>query len=125
MTSASTMSTEAMLRTARKLERWDISSPVSQTSEASTIFRVFQDIHRASDKKTIPAALNRGVRTTIGSLLATKTVDSSLHSMLSCLAVLSEIEDIISSEGSEQFHEAWERIEARNEWMFAERYTTV
>ena len=125
MTSASIMSTKAMLRTARKLERWDISSPVSETNEASTIFRVFQDIHRASDKKTIITALDRGFRTTIGSLLATKTADSSLHSMLGCLAVLAEIEDIFASEGSEQFQEAWERIEARNEWMFAERYTSV
>ena len=122
MTSASTMSTEAMLRTARKLERWDIASPVSQTSEASTIFRVFQDLHRASDKKTVNSAIDRGFRTTVESLLATKTVDSSLHSMLGCLAVLSEIEDVISSEGSDHFHEAWERIEARNGWMFAERY---
>ena len=121
MTSTGPTSTEAMLRTARKLERWDVSSAGAQTGTASTIFRAFQDIHRASDYKTVSNALDRGFSATIKSLLATKPTNASLHSALGCLAVLTEIEDIVSSQRTEQLQEAWERLERRNEWMLSER----
>lgn len=121
MTSAGPTSTEAMLRTARKLERWDVSSVGAQSGTASTIFRAFQEIHRASDYKTVSNALDRGFSTTIKSLLATKPTDASLHSALGCLAVLTEIEDVVSSQRTEQLQEAWERLERRNEWMLSER----
>ena len=121
MTSAGPTSTEAMLRTARKLERWDVSSVGAQPSTASTIFMAFQEIHRASDYRTVSNALDRGFSTTVRSLLATKPTDASLHSALSCLAVLTEIEDVVSSQRTEQLQEAWERLERRNEWMLSER----
>ncbi|MCJ1247312.1 Serine/threonine-protein kinase tel1 [Trapelia coarctata] len=125
MTSAGPASTEAMLRTARKLERWDVSSVGAHTGTASTIFRAFQEIHRASDYKTVSNALDRGFSATIKSLLATKPTDASLHSALGCLAVLTEIEDVVSSQRTEQLQEAWERLERRNEWMLSESFDHV
>lgn len=122
LTSGGPASTEAMLRTARKLERWDVSRVGVQTGTASTLFLVFQEIHRASDYKTVSNALDRGFSTTITSLLATKPTDASLHSALGCLAALTEIEDVVSSQRTEQLQEAWERLERRNEWMLSERW---
>jgi len=122
LTSGGPASTEAMLRTARKLERWDVSSVGAQTGTASTLFLAFQEIHRASDYKTVSNALDRGFSTTITSLLATKPTDASLHEALGCLAALTEVEDVVSSQRTEQLQEAWERLERRDEWMLSERW---
>jgi ataxia telangiectasia mutated family protein len=115
------MSTEAMFRTARKLERWDLSSSGAQESASSTIFTAFQEISRASDHKSIKAALDKGFSAAMTSTLAAQAADVSLHSALACLAVLSEVEDVVSSQGLEQLMEVWERLEAHNEWMLTER----
>ena len=121
MVGSATVSAEAMLRTARKLERWDISTPPAQASEASTLFRVFQDLNRASDYKSITSAVDRGFSEAMVSLFDATSANRSVHSMLSCLAVLSEIEDVITSQGIDQLQETWEKFCSRTQWMYTER----
>ena len=115
------LTSDAMLRTARKLEQWDVSSPVGKTTNASTIFSVFQDIHRATDMKAIESALNCGFSSTMNILETGELSGSAVYTALSSLAVFTEIDEIVSSRGSEQLQEAWSRLESRNEWMLAGR----
>ncbi|MCJ1474831.1 Serine/threonine-protein kinase tel1 [Lambiella insularis] len=123
-----TTSAEAMLRTARKLERWDVSCPAGPTSTESTLFKVFQDIHNSTNYSSVTDALNQGFSATLGTLIHKSFAESSTRQALSCLAVLSEVEDIISSHGTDQLQETFANLETRMEWMHAqtlENTTTI
>ena len=117
-----TFNAEAMLRTARKLERWDIPAPATSASTGSIIFKAFQDIHNASDYTAITRAINSGIQSTIQSVMFTKSGVSTIHEALSCLVVLTEMEDLVFSQGVDQVQEVWTKFEARNQWMLTERY---
>ncbi len=107
----------SMLRTARKLEQWDISVPASYTSGASTIFRAFQSINKSTDSKMIRSALDIGFSESVRQLMTGGTADASVYTTLNTLAILSEVDDAVSSNGKEQLHEVWSRFDSRNEWM--------
>ena len=120
-----TFNAEAMLRTARKLERWDIPAPVTPASTGSIIFKAFQDIHNASDYTEITTAINSGFQSTLGSMMFTKLGVSTIHEALSCLAILTEMEDVVFSQGVDQVQDVWAKFETRNQWMLTERYFHV
>ena len=122
LNSTSSASTESMLRTARKLERWDITVPLKETGQASVIFKVFQGVHNASDPQTITNCLNLGYSTTMKTVLNEFSTLFSLHSALSSLAVFTEVEEVLSARDLGQLTEACSNFESRREWMVAGRY---
>ena len=115
-------SIDAALRTARKLEQWDISPPNSCRSNASTIFEVFRKISHASDAHQITAALDIGFTDSMQRLLADESDKSSLRPTLSSLAILTEAEEIFSSRNFNQLKEVFSRFSTRNELLRAQRY---
>ena len=121
MNNARSTSNEAMLRTARKLERWDMAALPQQKSQAATLFKVFQDIHGAEDVTAINATLDFGFTTAIEGLTAGVSAGSSIHTALSTLAVLTEIEEMLSARNPGQLNEIWLKLESRKEWMLAGR----
>ena len=118
------VSGDVRYRTARKLERWDISSPPSHTSGASMIFRTFQDIHAAAKQDIVNEALNTGFSSTMNLLITDRTDGASIRSTLGSLAVLTEMEEVLSSQGLEQLLDVWNVQELRNKWMLTDRYLT-
>ena len=122
LNSTNSTSTEAMVRTARKLERWDITIPPRETGQASVVFKVFQGIHNASNLRTITDSLNIGYSTTMNNVLRNMSTLHSFHATLSSLAVLTEIEEVLSARNLSQLKEACSNFESRKEWMIAGRY---
>ena len=120
-TNAGAKSIDAALHTARKLEKWDISAPSTHFSPMSAMFRVFQSLNNAPDATKIDTALQVGFSDLVGQLLTGKAAKSSMHSTLASLAILTETDEIFSSRGSTQLREVMARLEARYEWMHAER----
>ena len=118
-------STDAMLRSARKLEQWDISIPMVQPNHASTIFCAFQSLNNAPELSLIRSSLDDGFLSIVKQLLAGSSVRSSVHANLGALAVLTEIDNVLASTNSEQLQEAWNGLELRNTWMLTERYMPV
>lgn len=112
---------ESVLRTARKLEQWDISVPASHSSSASTIFRVFQGINNATDSPSLLTSLNTGFTDSMTQLMVGEGAKSSIHAVLGSLAILTEAEEVFSSKRSEQLYEALERFKKRELWMHFER----
>ncbi len=108
---------DSMLRTARKLEQWDISVPTSHTSGASTIFRAFQGINKSTDCVMIKSALNLGFSESMRQLLSGGNADASVYTTLNNLAILAEVDDSVSSSGKEQLQEVWSRFDLRSGWM--------
>ncbi len=122
VTNTGPKSVEAALRTARKLEQWDISAPASHVSSASTVFRAFQRINNANDTSDVAAALNAGFADSVHELLVVKAVKSPMHSILASLSTLTEMDEVFASRGSEQLEEVLARFMGRNEWMQSTRY---
>ncbi len=114
-------SIESLFQTARKLEQWDIQTPKLQSTEASTIFRAFQSLNTMSEHTTISQALDCNILEVMTELQRRGHTGLSLHSSLRTLAVLTEIDELMSSKGLDDFHEAWSRMQARESWMHTGR----
>ena len=121
VTSTGSNAIDSVLRTARKLEQWDISVPASHTSSASTIFRVFQGINNAVDSESLRILLNTGFSDSFRQLLSGEGAKSSVHAMLGSLAILTEADEVFSSKRSEQLYEALGRFQDREIWMHSEK----
>ena len=118
-------SREAMFQTARKLERWDISSPSNDSTQAVTLFRAFQSIHDEADAEAVKASINSGFSMAAKSILNGKLAAADARRVLSTLAVLTEIEDVLTSRGPDQLHKTWRNMHVRDEWMLTHRYLTL
>ncbi|KAI9716271.1 MAG: hypothetical protein M1812_005496 [Candelaria pacifica] len=118
-------STESLFQTARKLEQWDIQPPKLQSTEASTIFRAFQSVNTISEHKLLSQALDSNVLEVMTELQRGDRTGPSLHSSLRTLAVLTEVDEVISSTGVLDLKEAWSRMQAREDWMHTGRFEDV
>ena len=121
MTTTGPNAIDSVLRTARKLEQWDISVPASHSSSASIIFRTFQGINNAADSQSLLISLNTGFANSMNQLMLGEGAKSSLHAVLGSLAILTEADEVFSSRRSEQLNEALGRFRNREIWMHSER----
>lgn len=117
MTESGHTAPESMLNTARKLEQWDVPVPTSHSGGSSTVFKALQGINSAVDFDSASSAIKSGVGDVMGILLAGGDATSAAHKTLAVLAILSEADEIFSSESSTELHEIWAKLEARCEWM--------
>ena len=113
--------TNSVLRTAQKLEQWDISVPASQNSSAITIFRAFQGVNNAADIESLQMSLNIGFSASMDQLLEGEGAKSSIHAIFGSLAILTEADEVFSSRRPEQLYETQERFRDREFWMHSER----
>jgi ataxia telangiectasia mutated family protein len=113
----SSKSLESMFRTARKLEQWDIPVPSTRSTNSVTIYKAFQAVNTAPDYPTILRAIDEGLDCTMESLVREDLSASALHGSLQTLAALVEMDEVLSSQGSEQFEEMVARFRGRENWM--------
>ena len=113
----SSTSLESMFRTARKLEQWDIPVPSNCSNNSVTLYKAFQAVHNAPDYTSICHAIDEGLECTMGSLIREDLSASALHGCLQTLAALVEMDEVLSTNGSEQFEEMTIRFRARSGWM--------
>lgn len=121
MSNSRPVSIDSMLQTARKLEQWDISAPVSHVSCTSTVFRVFQSINNTADFKALSVAIDAGIQESMKTLMTRNIAISSLQTTLSTLSILAEAEEVLTSQDTGQLAEAWARFESRDKWMSSAR----
>jgi ataxia telangiectasia mutated family protein len=105
------------LYTARKLEQWDIKAPESNNAEASTIFRAFQGLHYSPSTLSARKHLDREFLATMRSFVGRGKYSQPMKASLRALAVLTELDEIISSSDPDQLHEAWAQMQSRQQWM--------
>ncbi|KAL9603048.1 MAG: hypothetical protein Q9219_001412 [cf. Caloplaca sp. 3 TL-2023] len=125
MTNLSPVSLKTMLNTARKLEQWDLSAPVTQANTASTVFRAFQGIHNAQNAEEFSNIVDVAMMETMTLLKSGNAVSSSIHETLGTLAILTEMEELCSVGDQEQLEDVWLRFEEREEWMQIESFDHV
>ena len=115
------IATDSVLRSARKLEQWDISAPAAHISCSSLIFKVFQCINSAADITALATSLDTGFSDAMTQLMLGRRAKSAMHQILGTLAVLTEADEVFSCRKSEQLFEVLERFEDRASWMHSER----
>ncbi|TAQ88370.1 hypothetical protein B7494_g3315 [Chlorociboria aeruginascens] len=98
-----TASMESMFRTARQLEQWDIPVPSTCNNNPVTLYKAFQAVHTAVDHTTVLKAINEGFEGTMANLLREDLSVGALHSSLQTLAALVEMDEVYSTQGSNQF----------------------
>lgn len=112
-----TESMSSMFHTARKLEQWDLPVPTIHQSNQVTIYKTFQALHTAKDRTKLTLALNEGLETTMRHLVGKSLSANALHESLQTLASLTEADEVISSQSSEDFEEMLARFDQRSAWM--------
>jgi ataxia telangiectasia mutated family protein len=105
------------LHTARKLEQWDIRAPQANHSEASTIFKAFQGIHHSSDSASARWVLERQLLATMGNIVGHEKSSNSIKAALRTLAVLTEVDDVVTASDPDQLADAWNQMQSRLTWM--------
>jgi ataxia telangiectasia mutated family protein len=118
-------SLESMFRTARKLEQWDIPVPNTSRNNSITVYKAFQAVNNSLDHSTILQAINDGLENTMSTLVRDDLGASALHDSLQTLAVLAEMDEVLSSRGSQQFEEVLQRFQVRSDWMKIGRYVVL
>ncbi|KAL8736025.1 MAG: hypothetical protein Q9166_000587 [cf. Caloplaca sp. 2 TL-2023] len=116
---------KTMLNTARKLEQWDLSAPMSGVNSATSVFRVFQGINNALHTETFNKVIDGALAETIGLLQAGDITGSSIHETLGTLAILAEVDEMCSVRDLEQLEDVWLRFEEREEWMYTDSFDHV
>lgn len=110
-------SIEAMFRTARKLEQWDIPVPNTYSHNAVTVYKAFQIINTVTDRKQMMHSVNESLCSTMESLVQKDLTSSALHDSLQSLAVLVELDELLCTDGSNQLEEMLSRFQTRSSWM--------
>lgn len=110
-------SLDSMFRTARKLEQWDIPVPPAHNSNTITLYKAFQAIHTSSNRLQITEAINEGLEKTMRTLVQGSLSANALHESLQTLASLTEMDEVFTSQSSEEFEVLLTRFEERSEWM--------
>ncbi|KAF7935754.1 hypothetical protein EAE99_002734 [Botrytis elliptica] len=117
-------SLDSMFRTARKLEQWDIPVPTSD-NHSVTLYKAFQSAHVATDRGSFMKVINEGLEGTMERLVRDDLSASALHESLRTLAALSEMDEVLSSRGSEEFEQILSRFRNRSEWMKTGRFDDI
>lgn len=125
MTTTGPDATASILRTARKLEQWDISAPPSHLSSASIVFRAFQNVNGVRDTAGLAVSLNSGFCDAVDLLMNSKGAKTAVRDILGSLAILTEAEEIVSSQKTEQIYEVLGRFKERENWMHSERSVII
>jgi ataxia telangiectasia mutated family protein len=118
-------SLESMFRTARKLEQWDIPVPNTSSNNSITIYKAFQAVNNGLDHSAMLQAINDGLEYTMSALVREDLGASALHDSLQTLAILTEMDEVLSSRGSQQFEEILSRFRNRSGWMKIGRYVVL
>lgn len=120
-TTSESESIDSFLRTARKLEQWDISAPISHISTTSIIFRAFQSFNSSADLISLRSALDMGIQEALKILMGGNHTIPLLQTALSTLSILTEADEVFSSTGTKDLQETWSRFMSRNSWMDSAR----
>ncbi|KAI4258557.1 MAG: hypothetical protein LQ352_001192 [Teloschistes flavicans] len=125
MTNLGASSLKTMLNTARKLEQWDFSAPVTHVDSASSLFRAFQGINNAPTTDTFGSIVDSAYMESMHILKSSDGSGSSFRETLRTLAILTELDELCSIRDMEQLEDVWLRFEEREEWMFTESFDHV
>jgi ataxia telangiectasia mutated family protein len=110
-------SVKRMFQTARKLGQWDLPMPIICDNEAVTLYKTFQAVNLAEDRRSINQAIEEGLGSTMAALVRANSRAGTIHTSLQSLAALTELDEVLSASNSEQFEDMLAKFQKRANWM--------
>lgn len=118
------MSASTMFGTAQKLEQWDIPVPASTHDDSATMYRLLQSINAANNRQSIVKAVDVAIESSFVQLLQPNSDLKTIRHGLQSLAAITEIDEILSNNSSEQFEGLTSKFVSRASWMRLGKYCT-
>ncbi|EEP80156.1 conserved hypothetical protein [Uncinocarpus reesii 1704] len=115
---------DSMLSTALCLKQWDIPIP-NTTSPTGNIFKALQSLNTFEEKAQLVQVLDECFLDMLGCLSKENQSLSSLKDTMQALGVLSELDEILSSESYQQVADSWERVLNRSLWLKFESFHDI
>jgi len=116
-TNAGSQAVDNSLYAARRLEQWDVRTPENQVTEASVVFSTFQNVFNAPGIQNVRNQLDSGFLQAIKTITEASSFGSREHSMVRALAVLTEMDEVLSCTSTETLQETCDRFRTRQHWM--------
>ncbi|OAX85516.1 hypothetical protein ACJ72_00105 [Emergomyces africanus] len=116
---------ENMLTTSLSLQRWDIPVPSASSSAAGNIFKALQSLNSSDDKMQVARILDNCFSEVLGHLLRDNQSQVELRTMMRAMGILTEIDEVMCSQGLDQVQDAWERIKSRSSWLKFQSFRDV
>ncbi|PGH11261.1 hypothetical protein AJ79_04996 [Helicocarpus griseus UAMH5409] len=116
---------ESMLSTSLYLQQWDIPVPSSSSSAAGNVFKVLQSLNSSEDILQLVNTLDNCFSEVLRHLLEENQSQVELRTMMRALGILTEIDEVLCSQNSEQLQDGWERISSRGSWLKFESFPDV
>ena len=105
------------LNSARRLELWDVNPPDTTEDGVGSVFGTFRLLNNANSIPHISTALNNGFGDCMQKLLNVISKGRSSKSVLTNLAVLVDIEELVTSQGETQLNDTALRFKKRNKLL--------
>ena len=112
---------DAVMNSARKLELWSISPPSTYQSDTIDVFTALRKISNAPGRQQILEAFDTGFTSCLERLLQISSNKAIPHETIAALAILTEAEEILTSEGCEGLEEVMSRFMQRDNLLEIDR----
>ncbi|EWC48158.1 hypothetical protein DRE_02262 [Drechslerella stenobrocha 248] len=109
--------TDNTLQTAWKLEQWDLPAPTSYTSNSSGIYQALQTVNLKPDIKSVATCLNEPYLACLKQVLSPEKASIGLSESMRTLAMLWEIEEVLSAEDGPSLRKVYDTLFSRDQWM--------
>ncbi|KAK6521124.1 Serine/threonine-protein kinase tel1 [Arthrobotrys conoides] len=104
-------------QTAWKLEQWDLPCPDSYTSNSSGIYKALQSINIKTEMKAVATYLNEPYLACLQQVLSPEKTSLGLSDSMRTLAMLWEIEEVLSAEDGTSLRKIYDNLYSRDKWM--------
>ncbi|KAI9760893.1 MAG: aprataxin-like protein [Chaenotheca gracillima] len=118
-------SVDRFYQSARRLEQWDLPAPLNDQSSQATLYRAFQSLNNMSSRDSIRAKINDEMEVIMKTLIDKSQTGSSLQSSMRTLAILNEVDEVLTSKTVEDIQECWDRMLSRQQWMHTGKFEDV
>src|SRR5690606_31136702 len=104
-------------QTAWKLEQWDLPCPDNYTSNSSGIYKALQSINIKTEMKSVATYLNEPYLACLQQILSPEKTSLGLSASMRTLAMLWEIEEVLSAEDGTSLRRIYDNLYSRDKWM--------
>ncbi|ODH39151.1 hypothetical protein ACO22_02001 [Paracoccidioides brasiliensis] len=116
---------ESMLSTSLYLQQWDIPLPSTTASANGNVFKVLQSLNSSDNKMQVVRTLDDCFSEILSRLLEENQSKVELRTMMRALGVLTEVDEVLSSQTPEDLQDEWERMLSRSSWLKFESFCDV
>ncbi|KAL1302378.1 hypothetical protein AAFC00_002781 [Neodothiora populina] len=104
---------ETMLDSARKLQQWDVVAPQNTSSDSVLLYNICKGMATTSTANALKVDVGGAMRSAHERLQDPRLNASSIRRALSSLAILTELDEVISANDEEDLERIWDSMQSR------------